>query len=275
MKNKMAVFRAGLMLAGLALAATHAGAAIVYVDATYGSSTTSANTTLAAGGAFGNVNTTPVGSGLATTNDGSSVDNLWRERPGFGNGPSGTNNPYGGSPAPTNSIFEALGNNGGSGAANGEDVPRLKTTVSGLPLGDYAIWVFWWQDQAGSPWRVEGSLTDNPGGPLPLYTPYNNTSALASSLSFANPVPLTVDSANRVMWGTMVGMANATSFFDVFVDSDFSFQSIPVPDGNSRTWYDGVGYELKRLVPEPTSLTLLGLGLSVTLVAGRNRRSEA
>src|SRR5262245_43426347 len=149
MKKKPALMRVELLLAGLLIAWTHASAApIKYVDATYNSTTgapTIANTTLAAGGAFGSATfSQPPGTGLSDPASASSTDNLWRERTGFGNGPSGTNL------SATSSIFEAVGDNAGTGTATGENVPRLKTSVSGLAVGTYRVYAFWWQDQNGS-----------------------------------------------------------------------------------------------------------------------------
>jgi hypothetical protein len=239
MKRKIAKFRVGLILAGLTLVAAHASAAgIVYVDATDGAG---ANTTLVGGAQWGP---------LTLDVQGAASDGIWDKR-GFGAGPT---------------VYQ----NSRSGTV--DNAHRLETTVP-VAAGTYNDYAYFWDD-GSSPWRMAASLTDNPGGDLPLYigggapsgTPTPTQALAASFMSpptggiVTNGSGQLVDSANRRMWQISLGQQTGTSI-KVFVDDDPA-----QPDQNARTWYDGVGYER---VPEPTSFALLGFGLGMLFIGRR------
>ena len=48
------------------------------------------------------------------------------------------------------------------------------------------------------------------------------------------------------MWQAPLGVTGVTTRITVYIDEDIS--SDPADGGNSRTWYDGIGY--KAVVPE-------------------------
>ena len=219
-----------------------ATAQITYVDATSGAS---GNTTLTNGGQWD-----PLPA------QGPANDGLWDVRV-FGN--SGT-------------IFQ----NAAFGGVDNSH--RLLTTVSGLSFGTYDVFVYFWVDV--SDWRIQASLTDNPGGDLPLFTrntvgivQYAPTGGSTTILSTdpsvnggVNPftTAVMVAEGNRAIFQANLGQITGTGF-SVFVD-DFPTMA----DGNQRTWYDGVGYSL---IPEPTSAAFLGLGALIGVFAMRRRNS--
>jgi len=202
-------------------------AQITYVDAV-----ANGNTIQADGGA------------MVTNGDNNGIDDIWRAR-AFGNGAT---------------IFEA--NGATSGDANTENTPRLKTTISGLSLNTYNVFAYFWAD--GSSWRLGASLTDEAGelpvfvgGGVPAGTPMP-TVALAGDFAAA---PL-LSEGGRTLWQVSLGTASGTSI-DVFIDNDVLADRSVGSSWNYRTWYDGVGYSV---VPEPTTVALVGLGALALLL---------
>ncbi|MGD2095666.1 MAG: hypothetical protein PVH77_11715, partial [Phycisphaerales bacterium] len=184
-------------------------AGIVYVDATDASDPNVAvNTTLATGEAL-------IADDPGTA--GSGADGLWRGRE-FANG--GT-------------IFES----GGSWEAdlNTEDCPRLMTAVD-VEEGSYDVYVYMWAD--ASQWRIQASLEDLEGD-LPLYlcNDPNGEATVAVAEDFEEPVPMLTE-GNRTLWQVYLGTTGTTTMITVYIDDDPNHIT-----GNSRTWYDGIGYE--------------------------------
>lgn len=213
-----------LVLVSTPLVASGLQAQIIYVDAVE-----NGNTIQADGGA------------MVTTTDGSGIDGIWRAR-AFGNDAT---------------IFEA---NGGFDADT-EDTPRLKTTISGLPLDTYNVFAYFWSD--GSSWRLGASLTDE-AGELPVFVgggaPSGSPLPTAALAEDFGTVPL-LSEGNRTLWQVSLGTATGTSI-DVFIDNDALVDRTTGNSFDYRTWYDGVGYSV---VPEPTTAALFGLGASALL----------
>jgi len=207
---------------------SYTSAGIVYVDATEGEG---GNTTLATGEVF-----EPVDVGTS----GSGADGLWRWRQ-FAN--EGT-------------IFEA----GGSWEAdlNTEDCPRLATSIE-VPEGDYIVYVYFWADAAQ--WRLQASM-ENIEGDMPLYLANdpNGVATLALAEDFEDPVPMLAE-GNRTLWQVELGTTGVTTTINVYVDDDPNHLT-----GNSRTWYDGIGYKLAvEPVTEPIDPGTEGLVASYAL----------
>lgn len=203
----------------------HGQAAITFVDAV--------DTTNTFDTATGSVNTSwfETGTGANNSND-------WRSRSTFGNG--GT-------------IYE--------GGYTTDD-PELTTELSGLSVGTYDVWVFFWDSSGGSnAWNIAAGLTS---GSLTTYSfdgLGDTTSEVdAGTLSFTASV--VTSEGDRTLYGVNIGQAavDGTGILDVFVDNGGAS-----PD--DRTWYDGVGYEL---VPEPSAALLGGLGALLLLRRRRN-----
>jgi hypothetical protein len=266
MKRKFGKFRVGLLVAGLALAAAQASAAVItYVDATAGAG---GNTTLTDGSQWN-----PLAAQSFVSNDG-----VWEGR-AFGN---------------SSTIYQ----NTASGTS--DDAHRLLTTMSGLKPGAlHNVYAYFWSDTSG--WRIQAATSE---AGLTLYTPdpaggHGGSPPAGVTLlgptGGANPVPdplsvtgpfipggaganpgwttditftssVQIANANRRLYQAYLGTANADGSGNLAVYIDDG----PATDQNSRTWYDGVGYEL---VPEPTSLALLGLGWGVLLIGRRNSRA--
>ena len=139
------------------------------------------------------------------------------------------------------------------------------------------MFAYYWSDTSN--WRIQASLTDNPGGDLPLYifSPlpaggvqyYTGADATVDSSSLApNPFTTAVRIAEgnrRLLQTPLLGQVTGTSF-SVYID-DSSMQV----DQNERTWYDGIGYEL---IPEPTAALLLVVGIGGLMLGRRNGRAE-
>jgi hypothetical protein len=216
-----------------------ASAQILYVDATHG--------------AGGNTTSNLFAQWDPITGGGQGVtgDTLWAQRTGFGS---------------HSSIYQNTPN------SSSDDAHRLVTTISGLASGTYAVYAYFWSDS--SSWRMQAALTDNPGGDLPLYispgavsgTP-PLTRALAAEITgtsglVTDALGQLTDSSNRRFWQISLGEVTGTGF-SVYIDDG------PAANSNSRTWYDGVGY---AVVPEPSALALLGLGLGALLLRHRANR---
>ena len=193
-------------------------------------------------------------------------DGVWDER-GFGNNAT---------------IYQ----NAGYGQVDTNAVP-LRTTVSVQP-GTYDVYVFFWSDV--SQWRVSASLTglDNMtlyaynasgGYPVPAGAVYrfwpsvqvdppvhsgDQGTHYSDELS---PNPFTtrvmIAEGNRVLLGAYLGQVSGSTI-SVFMGPDPNQSSF-----NQRTWLDGIGYQL---VPEPTTLALLGFGLFIRLLRVRATR---
>ena len=186
-------------------------------------------------------NTYPTGavdeSAIGWTDNG---DGDWRKRSTYGNG---------------GVIYE--------GGYAGADDPELTTDVTGLAGGTYDVWVFFWDASGSNTWSIDAGLTS---GSLSTYSfdgPGDTTSPVAAStLDFvANPM---FTEGDRILYGVYLGQASvsAGTTLEVYVDNG------PI-DPDTRTWYDGVGYEANE-IPEPASLAMGLLGM--TLIAGRRRR---
>jgi PEP-CTERM motif len=236
MRKKFVAVRAAVCLVGLTICVAQAAAVITYVDATAGSG---GNTTLVGGAQWDPL----------TADQGAANDGVWAQR-AFGNSAT---------------IYQ----NAATGTV--DNAHRLQTNLSGLAAGTYNVYAYFWSDSSNG-WRIQASLTDNPGGDLPLFTPttagvvqfYTGADATVLSSTLA-PNPFSSDvmiaEGNRRLYQAFLGQASGTSF-PIFLD-DSSSQA----DQNERTWYDGVGYER---VPEPASVALLVLGIGL-LTTGRRR----
>ncbi len=232
--------------------------AIIYVDATDGAS----GNTQTALAVTGQVGVGAVWTPVAVD----AVDGQWRARTGFGIQPTATTPPSGAGLATLNgTVYESGGNTGGDNA------PRLRTTVSGLPVDTYNVYAYFWSDQAGSPWQIRAGLIDD-ANPLPRYQGSGIATTIGSAAGSAPdggnlPVLIATDTAGgsntpsgRRVWQVLLGQQTGSSI-SVYVED------LPPTNGNERAWYDGVGYER---IPEPTAMALIGIGLPF-LIRSRRR----
>ncbi len=210
-----------LPLAALGLGLAMARADITYVDA--------------AEGAFGN--TFATGGSLAATawvnfaNAATADDDQWMKR-NLGNG--GT-------------VFQAF--------HSSTQMPELTTRIPGLADGNYGVWAFFWDGPSSNTWTISAGL--NPGA-LTTYSfdgPGNTASPVAAStLGFTNSPMVTEDV--RTLYGVKLGEVTVAggSAIEVFIDN------LAGGGSNTRTWYDGVGYEAVNGNPgASTGARLLGI----------------
>jgi hypothetical protein len=213
---------------------TSAQTPITYVDATHGAG---GNTTLTNGSQWD-----PLASQSFVSNDG-----VWEAR-AFGNGAT---------------IYQ----NAASGGM--DDAHPLLTTISGLQLNTYDVYVYFWSDS--SSWRINAGLTPgslsyfqfNPLSPgASTYATPTGSTIFSTSL---NPNPFTssvmiAEGSNRQLVQGYLGQVTGASI-SVFIEDG------PAGNQDQRTWYDGIGY---AIVPEPTAGALLGLGLLSLVFRRRN-----
>jgi MYXO-CTERM domain-containing protein len=223
--------------------AANASATIHYVDATDGAAGNTAVAPSAGGGVFNSV--APFGT------QGPANDGLWDAR-AFANSAT---------------IYQNVGT--GAGADNAQ---RLATSVSGLPLGLYSVFAYFWSDSSNM-WRLRADLVDTSPGDLPLYMPggagvtqyYTGGDATVLSDTLApNPfaTPVMIAEGNRRLYQVALGQVNGTGF-SVYVDDG------PATVFNERSWYDGIGYER---IPEPASGLLGAMALAAVGAVRRRRR---
>lgn len=208
-----------------ALLAAMSQAAITYVDANF---TAGTGNTLYAPSA---------GGGTVTTNTTDTADGIWRYRTGFGLSPSETalpttTIPNGGS----GTIYESTGN-----VSPSDDVRRVVTTVS-VPQNAYDVYVYFWMDQSGSPWRIRAGLEDTLD-PLELFIGSNTFTPDSEPISWVG-----TDANGRRLLQAYIGQASGSSI-SVYVEDQ------PAANGNERTWYDGIGYVKVYNRPNSPSVT--------------------
>jgi hypothetical protein len=211
----------------MVLLAAVSQAAITYVDAIFAAGQGGTpNTVLAEGGV-------PV-----PTNTTDSADGIWRYRTGFGIAPTVTIQPTGTiTLSSASTVYEGTGNSNPS-----DNVPRVVTTAN-VPSGLYDVYVYFWIDQSGSPWRIRAGLVNTPD-PLPEFIGSNTFTADSTPIAW-----VASDSGGpRRLMRAYLGQTGGSSI-SVFVED------YPASNGNQRTWYDGIGYAQAYNFPNSPSVT--------------------
>lgn len=227
--------RTVMYLLCVASVAAMSSAAVTYVDAVFATGHGGTpNTFLADGGA------------AVPTSTGDTVDGLWRYRTGFGIAPGTAIQPTGTITLTSScTVYEGTGNSSPS-----DNVPRVVTTAS-VPSGAYDVYVYFWIDQSGSPWRIRAGLV-NTVEPLELFTGSNTFTADSEPIAW-----VASDSGGpRRLMRAYLGQASGTSI-SVYVED------APATNGNERTWYDGIGYTKVYNVPNSPSVTPVNIDGSV------------
>jgi hypothetical protein len=230
------------------LVAPAAWSAIVYVDATPNTNGADGNTTVngapveLGGSAVGSVNVTTSGTGSGT-------NNLWRYRafPGV-----------------------AAGDNLWESDENGDNIETTAPLITTIDLGPGTYNLFGMFRVQGTTYDVAFSLDGITYGE---FDGANTTAAAADGSDFLNPDDLgNIEDTIGDTFIASIGQVTlpAGGSVAIYVQGpDRDLGTDPVNSGQ-RTRYEGVGYEL---VPEPTSLLLLSLGVSVAGIVRRRKHS--
>ncbi|MGB6221306.1 MAG: hypothetical protein WBG04_09745 [Haloferula sp.] len=118
-------------------------------------------------------------------------------------------------------------------------MPELTTEIRGLTDGTYDIWAFFWDGPDPNTWTLSAGLTS---GALTIFShdgPGDTAAPVrAGGLDFANPPVMTAESP-RELYGVKLGQTTVSegSNVRVFIDN------LTGGDSDTRTWFDGVGYE--------------------------------
>jgi hypothetical protein len=227
----------------VALLAAMSQAAITYVDAVFTGS--SANTVYAPS----------AGGGTITTSTGDTVDGLWRARTSLGLRPTVTTPPTGTVTLDsTSTVYESTAN-----SSTADNVRRVVTSVS-VAQNAYDVYVYFWIDQNGSPWRIRAGLVDTVD-PLTLFIGSNGLTATDSPISWI----ASDNGGPRRLMQAYLGQTSGNSI-SVFVEDGPAGGTTP---SNERTWYDGIGYVKVYNVPNSPSVTPVNVNGTVgTLVNG-------
>ena len=240
--SKRNTFVAAAVLLAVALP-LGASASIIYVDAAEGSS----GNTYATGGSLSDTS-------WYLDNDGGD-GTLWNKRTGSAN---------------ESTVFQAGGE---------KTQPELTTEITGLADGDYYAWVFFWNNGGG--WNIDAGLTS---GSLTSYsakeldngaTTTNGVIDMSTmstdDFSYSNGGSVLTTESDRTLYGVNLGQVTvSSSAINVFVDHSVDPEGTGFAD--TRTWYDGVGYEV---IPEPASLGLFGIVCAALWFVRRRFRGMA
>ena len=163
--------------------------------------------------------------------------------------------------------------NAGTGEQMDTNALRVETSVTGLTLNTYNVHAYFWTDSSLN-WRIGASTSDS-ARQLTLYLPgganttqyYTGADATVFSSDLTlNPFnsSVMVAEGNRRLIQAYLGQVTGTDI-SVFIEPDRTQTT-----QDQRTWYDGIGYSV---VPEASSMVLLGLGALLVTFAARRRMS--
>ena len=145
------------------------------------------------------------------------ADDQWHQRSGFGNG---------------GSVFT-------SAELDGEDAPRLKTTVTVSDTGLYQIWINFWSNPSED-WRIEAGLSED------RMQMFRQMASKQVEEEDHHNVLVLRGSGNTFLYQAYLGRVHLrdTNSFVVYVDDNAiqTGSSGTLIGGTARTWYDGISY---------------------------------
>ncbi|MDD5063489.1 MAG: glycoside hydrolase family 88 protein [Phycisphaerae bacterium] len=164
-----------------------------------------------------------------------SADNEWHEYTGYGNG---------------GSCYTA-------GDGGTENVPTIKTTITGLADGTYDVFAYFWCDPAQD-WGVRGGFESDVDSML-CFNKQSSQHAEASQFSGS----VDVVNGDYILYRVYIGRKEISGggSIDVYLDNYDSSYTTNIP---TRTTYDGVGVASVSYIedvtpPEPNAMTWASL----------------